>query len=316
MEIELSEQLKDMLSEVFHIGVGRAAAALSEMLDQTIEMEVPDLHFFDHDNLLKLSDKLKGNYICVGQRIYGDLEGMGCLSFPVLKGKTLVDNLLNTSIPGSEFGPLEMEAIQEVGNIVVNAVGAAFDNVVGLEIQYDVPEVMLLDSPFLLENQEEDSFYTFANTSLRAKESNVEGFLNMVFAYSSFKVFETIIGTSEEMSKRFGELLLEAHYITGEALEEALALQSKSKQFIGELFIERGYITAEQRDQILESKKYQEQSKKFGEALIAENCITPEQLQEVLETQRLSKSLLGEILVSLGHLNKNSRDEIAAKQKK
>ncbi len=316
MKLELSEQLKDMLSEVFHIGVGKAAAALSEMLDQTIEMEVPQLHFFDHNSLLHFAKELTGEYVCVIQRIYGDLEGMGTLSFPLVKGKTLVDNLLENAPDKPEFGPMEMEAIQEVGNIVVNAVGAAFDNVIGLEIQYDVPEVLFLDSPFPLEMQNPNSFYTFANTALSAKQSNIEGFLNMVFAYGSFKVFEDLLRNSAEMSKKFGELLLEAGYITIEKLEEALAIQKKSNQFIGELLIERGYITAEQRDRVLHSKKYREQSKKFGEALIEENCITPQQLKEVLEAQRLSKSLLGEILVSLGYLSSEACETIVKTQNK
>jgi len=43
--MKLSEELRDLLTEVFHIGVGRAAAGLSELLNRQIEMRVPDLFF-------------------------------------------------------------------------------------------------------------------------------------------------------------------------------------------------------------------------------------------------------------------------------
>ena len=73
--------LEDILEEVFHIGVGKATASLSEMLEQTIEMEVPKVIFL---NKTELKIYIKENsipHICILQKIEGGLTGIGILSF-------------------------------------------------------------------------------------------------------------------------------------------------------------------------------------------------------------------------------------------
>ncbi|MBF0277759.1 MAG: hypothetical protein HQM13_08215 [SAR324 cluster bacterium] len=304
-EIKASEKLKDALTEVFHIGVGLSAEVLSELLDQAIDMEVPDLHFLDHEAFGQFVHGLKGHYICIVQEIHGDLEGMGTLSFPLVEGKTLVDYLVGDSVSKPEISAMETEAIQEVGNIIINAVGSAFDDIVGLKINYDVPKVMFLEYPVPLDFsvQNESGFYTFAHARLKAQESDIEGYLNMMFAYANFDVLERIFRETGELTLKFGELLLEAHYITKEQLQEALQIQKNSGKFIGELMVEHGYISTEQRDAVLQSEQYRQYSKKFGEALLEESLITSEQLQKMLELQRRSKSLIGEILIALGYLD-------------
>ena len=314
---QLSDEFKDMLTEVFHIGVGKAAAALSDMLDELIEMEVPQLYFFNQESLESFSQKLKGKYICVFQKLEGDLEGVGSLSFPLVEGKTLVDQLLNRTSPKPDFGAIEMEAIEEVGNVIINAVGSAFNNIFGLRVEYDVPQIAFVDTPIPLNfsNKNDEVFYTFANTSLKAKQINIDGYLNMTFAYSNFEMLERILRTYSGFSKKFGELLVEAKYVNSTQLDEALNIQGNSRKFIGELLVEHGYITSEQRDHILQSEKYKRESKKFGEAVIEEYTITPEQLEQVIDAQRLSRSLLGEVLIALGHLNEKTRDQAIETQR-
>lgn len=315
--LELSEELQDMLTEVFHIGVGRAAASLSEMLEQNIDMDVPELFFLNHSDFEKVISQFTGNYVCVLQSIHGDLEGMGSLSFPLLEGKTLVDNLVEASTPEQEFGAMETEAIEEVGNIIINGVGAAFHNVIGLQIDFEPPKVLFLDAPIPLLSppNNKKSFFTFAKASLKAKESNISGFLNMMIAYNNIDILDRLIKKGEDLSTKFGEMLIQADLITSEQLAQGLEYQRRSNQFIGEWLIDQGYITAEQRDVIIQSEDYQQYTKKFGEALLEKNYITPQQLSDILNSQKLSRNFLGEILVALGFLNEDHRNQILEKQK-
>ncbi len=193
--MKISEELQDVITEVFHIGVGRAAAALSEMLNLMIEIEVPTILFMNHADLEQYVDKLQGEYVCIGQNIRGELEGMGTLSFPLDNGKTLVDKLLNVTSTKLEFSAVETEAIQEVGNIIINAVGAAFDNVIGLELDYDVPVVSFLDTPIPIEphSTTQTNFYMIATTSIQIVDFDIEGTLNLMFAYSNLEVMEQIV---------------------------------------------------------------------------------------------------------------------------
>lgn len=314
--MELSEELRDMFKEVFNIGVGKAAASLSEMLSHSIAMGIPDLYFLNEESFDDYVSEKKDRYVCVVQRIHGDLEGMGSLSFPLHNGKTLVDNMLNVTSSRREFGVMEIEAIQEVGNIIINAIGSAFGNVIGLRIEYEVPEVLLLDHPIPIDHRENDKncFYTFATTSLKVEGVNIEGILNMMFAYTNLEALENFLEGNRGLSLKFGELLLEGDYITGTQLEEALEIQEDSHKFIGELVLERGLISVEDRDNILQSPEYLTYSKKFGEMLLEGNYLNPRQLNEILEVQAQSRSFLGEILVGLGYISSDVQERVASVQ--
>jgi len=315
--MKISEELKDQFREIYHIGVGRAAAGIASLLDYKIEMNIPEVYFLDQPLFDEYMEKSKEKHICVLQHIHGELEGIGSLSFPLIKGKTLVDNILNTKLNKPQFGAVEIEAIQEVGNIMINAVGGAFANIIGLRLDFDTPIVVFLDYPVPKEisNKSENFFYTIASATLGVKEIDVSGILMLTFAYSKIELIEQFLQGKKTLSKKFGELLLEEHYITPEQLEEAIMLQKDSKKFIGELMVDRKYITAEQRDTILNSQKYKNSQEKFGEMILKENLITPQQLTELLQLQKHAKSFLGEILVIMKHIDENTKEEILMRQK-
>ncbi|MGK5092632.1 hypothetical protein WDW89_11545 [Deltaproteobacteria bacterium TL4] len=313
-----SAELTDMLTEVFHIGVGYATSALSEMLDQLIEMEIPQLYFFTPDSFEKFAQGLKGRYVCVVQRILGDISGLGSLSLPLVEGKTLVDQLLEANLPKQEFGAVETEAIQEVGNIIIHAVGSAFDNVIDFHVQYEAPEVLFTEYPLPYHQLKgtDHKFFIFVNANLRAQTSNIEGLLNMMFAYNDMEVLEKLLRKTQALTHKFGELLVRAHYITTTQLQEALDLQKNADRFIGELLVEQNYITPKLRDTVLESDSYRLFAVKFGEALLKESYVTEEQLARVLETQRLSRSMIGDILIALGHLKEENKNQVLKEQNK
>ena len=75
--MEISDGLKDILSEVFHIGTGRAAASLSEMLEMLEEMNVPEIHYFDNDSLQE-QQAINGGSRCRGKHndFRGSIMGM------------------------------------------------------------------------------------------------------------------------------------------------------------------------------------------------------------------------------------------------
>jgi len=314
--MSLSEELKDVLTEVFNIGVGRAASALSDLLGYKVSMNVPNIYFFNEESFKEYLDNVKSKYVCVLQRIHGDISGIGSLSFPLIKGKTLVDNVLNAGMDKPDFGAIEIEAIQEVGNIVINSIGGSFGNVIGLRLEFDVPTVSFLDYPIPpdLGLETETVLYTIASTALGIDEILVEGILNLTFVYNNIEIFEQFIQDGNHLSRKFGDLLLEEGYIDQSQLAEAIQLQIDSKKFIGELMVERNYITDVQREIILDSQKYQSYVKKFGELVLDENLITPEQLEELLETQKHAKSLIGEIFIALEHITADIRDEALTRQ--
>jgi len=211
-----------------------------------------------------------------------------------------------------QFGAIEIEAIQEVGNIVINSVGGAFGNVIGLTVEFDVPTVSFLEYPLPsnLNLRSNRNYYSIASTMLMAKDIDMEGYLNLTFAYNNIEIFERFVREGNILSRKFGELLLADGVITQEQLETALRLQKDSRRFIGELMVDRGYITEAQREEILNGQKYTRFSRKFGELVLEKNLITPKQLEELLTLQKHAKSFIGEILVHIGFMNDKTKDEV------
>lgn len=315
--MKVSEELQDLLTEIFHIGVGRAASSIAELLDYKIELKIPNLYFLNQELLEEYFRRSKEKSVCVIQYIQGEMQGVGVLSFPLVEGKTLVDNILYTKPDKSQFGAVEIEAIQEIGNIVINAIGGAFANIIGLKLTFEPPTVLFLDYPMPPEiaSSTENYFYTIASTSLKVKEIDVEGIIVLTFAYSNIEIIEQFIQSKNQLSLKFGEILLEKKFVSREQLDEAIVLQENSKKFIGELLVDQKIITVEQRDFVLQNQQYKDCKKKFGELLLEDNLIKPEQLDELLNIQKFAQNFIGEILVAMGAIDEQTKEKTLLIQK-
>ena len=309
--MNLSDELRDLFREIFNIGVGRAAAGVAELLNYKIDLQIPSLYFLDQELIEEYMKQSKEKSVCVIQNISGDMQGIGALSFPLVKGKTLVDNILDSKLNKPQFGAVEIEAIQEIGNIVINAIGGAFANIIGLRLTFEPPTVVFLDYPIPPEisSKPNNFLYTIASTSLGVKEIDVEGSIMLIFAYSNIEIIERFIQSKKILSTKFGEILLEEHFVSRSQLEEAIKLQRDSKKFIGELMVDCHFITAEQRDSVLSHQKYKNCRDKFGEMVLKDNLITPEELAELLRIQKHSRSLIGEILIALKFIDEKTKDK-------
>jgi chemotaxis protein CheC len=315
--MKVSEELQDLLTEIFHIGVGRAASSIAQLLDYKIELKIPNLYFLNQELLEEYFRRSKEKSVCVIQYIYGEMQGVGVLSFPLIEGKTLVDNILYMKPDKSQFGAVEIEAIQEIGNIVINAIGGAFGNIIGLKLSFKPPTVHFLDYPMPPEiaSNSDNYFYTIASTKLKVREIDVEGIIMLTFAYSNIEIIEQFIQSKNQLSKKFGEILLEKQFITQNQLDEAVKLQVSSKKFIGELMVEKDIITVEQRNSILTNQRYKDCKKRFGELILEDNLIGPDQLDELLKIQKYAKNFIGEILVAMGVIDEQTKEQTLVIQK-
>ena len=134
--IHTSDHL-DALTEVVNIGVGRAAAALSELLGSRIDLTVPTVSLLKFSELSEeVSSKLDTSII---QDFVGPTSGRAILAFPdasALKlGQILAD--LDDIPPELDFDL--QDVLNEVGNIVLNGVLGSLSNIVKGSLQYTVP---------------------------------------------------------------------------------------------------------------------------------------------------------------------------------
>ncbi len=188
--MNVSEEFQDVLSEVINIGVGKASQALSRLMDRLVSLSVPEVQLFTLTELQSyLEEHFQGEqYVNVRQKFTGGLEGEGVVSFPLVNGKTLVDSILEEeSSEESEFGAVETEAIEEVGNIVLTAVGGAIGKMLAERISYNLPHVTV--SPTIIPVEDSDpsdnNIYCFANTYFTVKDVDIAGNITLMMTYSN-----------------------------------------------------------------------------------------------------------------------------------
>jgi len=138
--IELDDLQKDMLTELFNLGMGNAGSALSEMVSEEVLLSIPEISFMDKNELTALLEVDSGGHISgVSQQFSGMLLGQALLTFPTQKSLELVRLLLQDSVPLENLTEFEEEALLEVGNIIINAGLSSLADIFDDEISSDLP---------------------------------------------------------------------------------------------------------------------------------------------------------------------------------
>lgn len=152
----LSPLQQDALKEFMNIYIGQAASLLGEMVNEKINLTIPQVQLI---SLLNTNDSghflplfLKGHVISSSIRFGTQFSGKARLVFPVDKTKLLVslcmgeDNHEEISIP-SKLTDTDFDAIKEIGNIILNAILGGLGNLMKTKLEYSLPEIELLFFP-------------------------------------------------------------------------------------------------------------------------------------------------------------------------
>src|SRR5476651_2122799 len=139
--VNLSELENDALVEIFNIGVGHAAAAMSEIVNEEVIMSVPSITFLNRaDAAALLGSKKDGERICgVSQHYDGAFATEAILMFPEDKSLETVRLMVGDSVPLQELTEMEQEAMSEIGNIILNSCVGTLANIFQHELQGSLP---------------------------------------------------------------------------------------------------------------------------------------------------------------------------------
>ena len=129
---------EDALGELVNIGVGHAAAALSDLVQCPVELGIPKVEFVD-DGIAQLRKLGNGQpFSAVTQGFSGRMTGTAILAMPADSASHLVALLLSES----EADVLDAEAptiLTEVGNIIINSLVGMMLNTVGQSAEIYLP---------------------------------------------------------------------------------------------------------------------------------------------------------------------------------
>lgn len=183
MEIfELPHDVRDALTEVFNIGIGHAAGALSELVDDEILLTVPQLGIMKRAEFCEMAGRLwEEPASIVHQSFDGPFHGDALLIFPVRESLELVRVLLDEPAPIESMTELEREALLEVGNIILNACLSCIGDMLEREITNDLPDYIEAEPAKLVLRLVTDPewYVIFLRIDFTVKSNNMLG--NIVF---------------------------------------------------------------------------------------------------------------------------------------
>ncbi len=190
----LTEYQIDILQEFINIGVGRAAAVLTELVGRPVKLKVPSLLIFvltrdpEHldQELSKLGQKLTTT---VELEFHGDIEGRGFLSFAPESSLRLLSELTGESPEQLDLETADTDALLEVGNIVLNGVVGSISNILGQSLKFTAPSYhyKLLKRTLIQEDSPVGSTIVLAETTFVVEEFEITGQIFLVFDMDSFK---------------------------------------------------------------------------------------------------------------------------------
>jgi chemotaxis protein CheC len=139
--MNVQEETVDAIRELINIGVGRAAGLLNDMTGTHIRLKVPEVKVLQFSDLVReqlLVDTV--HLSAVTLRFSGSFSGMSMLVFPEKSAAVLITALTGETIEEPELDALRIETLNEVGNIVNNAVMGSITNVLDERLTYTMPE--------------------------------------------------------------------------------------------------------------------------------------------------------------------------------
>ena len=189
----ISEELIDALLETANLGIGRAAASLSELTGRAVEIQVPELAILGADEPVKMADLRNGTVLRVAQRFSKGLEGHTLLLLNDSGAKRVARLVLGEEMDAETFGESEQSALLELCNIMINGVMGSLANQLKFSLVYDVPFLdlkgvtdfgdLVLD---LLANR--TGKVVFMRATLKISAETVHGDIVMVLDETNFQL--------------------------------------------------------------------------------------------------------------------------------
>ncbi|MFK5950560.1 MAG: chemotaxis protein CheX [Methylococcales bacterium] len=182
-EIILDEFYVDAVAEVLNIGMGSAAASLSEMINDEVKLSVPAVEFVTHEVAADyINDKAKMDVSGVHQHFKGAFSGDAMLLFPEQQSLQLVRAVLQQDdITLDDLTEMEKEAMTEIGNVILNSCLCSMADIFGKEMQGEIPEFVQGSINRILtkkgKGNQSDAIVLLLNMDFAVDKKNIQGYV-------------------------------------------------------------------------------------------------------------------------------------------
>jgi chemotaxis protein CheC len=189
---KLTELQLDALTEIFNIGMGRAAAAISSMGSDEVSLSVPSVRFVARIDAARLLGDSTGQRICsITQHLSGPFTADAMLVFPQSNSLEIVRLMVGDRVPLADLTDLEQEALTEIGNIILNACIGTMTNILGGDFGISLPRLQIGSSTEILNlsDRHPDEVVMLLHIDFRVQKRAIHGHVAFLQDVRSWELF-------------------------------------------------------------------------------------------------------------------------------
>jgi len=191
----------DILKELGNIGAGNAATSLSQLLNQRVDMNVPDVKLLELKDVPYILGGADVPVMGVTVLVEGDADAQILLLFTKESSERLIENIVAGFSPSDISQEIRQSVLLEVGNIVgttfLNALGS-FTNMTFIPTVPGIANDMagaILDS-VLVTGADGNNIILIVIAEFAVKGEVIDGYLLFVPSPSSLEKIFNALGVS------------------------------------------------------------------------------------------------------------------------
>lgn len=194
---------QDALTELFNIGLHKAAAALSELTGQRIIVDLPRLWVCPiEETHLRLRELIEGELATVHQVFMGSMTGDAVLVLEYENASRLAALLTDGDVAvDGRLDQSAREVLAEVGNVILSSCLSAFGDMLHVAVSFSVPRIHVESLEGLLRSlkvESDELHYTLlAATRFRLTEGEVGGYLMIAVGLSSLDLISKALAEQD-----------------------------------------------------------------------------------------------------------------------
>lgn len=180
----LTDAETDALTELFNVGLHRAAASLSDITGQPILVDMPKLVICEIADIeQRLADLVGGEIATVHQMFGGSVAGDAVLLIEHDKAASLARLMTDgEAASGGRIDQSAREVLTELGNIVLGACLSSFGDMLQLPVSFSVPRIHIESLRTILRSLLSDAdietqYAVIVATQFRLSKLAVDGYL-------------------------------------------------------------------------------------------------------------------------------------------
>lgn len=194
--MQLTELQRDAMAELMNIGMGQAAASLSQIVGEEVKLSIPNVELLSRQEAANtLKTQPEERIAAIKQTFKGPFWGDALLLFPESKSIELVESITKGEVPRELIPEIEQDALLEVGNIILNACLGSLANLLTHEVSSELPIYITgLASDILCHPTGEDNdVVLFLRTDFELPSNDVSGYVAFILDIPSLEQVQTSI---------------------------------------------------------------------------------------------------------------------------